>query len=133
MMNDLALALNLVVLGFFLAVMPFLPKERTWVRSLVIIVVLGLWIRYMVWRVTATAPPDLSSGMGLFFFGRSVRRSIYVLQSDSLLVTLSRVSNRSHEADRYEKWLRRCPPNACLPWMSFCPPITKAGNWSSGG
>ncbi len=109
MMNDLALALNLVVLGFFLAVMPFLPKERTWARSLVIIVVLGLWIRYMVWRVTATAPPDLSSGMGLFFL---VALFVEVFMFFSLivfLVTLSRVSNRSHEADRYEKWLRWLP------------------------
>ncbi len=50
MMENLARGLNLAVLGFFLAIVPLLPKDRTWARSLVVLVVLGLWVRYLVWR-----------------------------------------------------------------------------------
>jgi cellulose synthase (UDP-forming) len=109
MMNNLALGLNLAVLGFFLAIVPLLPKDRTWSRSLVIFVVLALWVRYLIWRWTCTAPPELMSGMGLFyFFGLAVEVVIF-LSMVLFFVMLSRSTDRTGEADRYEKWLRSLP------------------------
>jgi cellulose synthase (UDP-forming) len=110
MMDNLAWGLNLAVLGFFWTVVPFLPKERTWARSLVIAVTLALWVRYLVWRVTSTAPSEFTLGTGLYFgFGLAVELVIF-LPMVLFFVTLSRIANRSREADRQERWLRSLPP-----------------------
>jgi cellulose synthase (UDP-forming) len=111
MTENLAWGLNLAVLGFFLAIVPMLPKQRTWARSLVILVVLGLWIRYLVWRLTATAPPDLASGAGLFFAFALAVEGLMFLTMAIFFVTLSRSADRSAEADRHEKWLRSLEPD----------------------
>ena len=110
MMNNLALAFNLGVIGFFLAIVPLLPRERTWSRFLVVCVVLGLWVRYLVWRCTATAPPELASAAGVFFFVALAIEGLMFLCLVIFLTTLSRWADRSQEADRYEKRLRRLPP-----------------------
>jgi cellulose synthase (UDP-forming) len=109
-MDNLALGLNAAVIGFFLAVMPFLPRERTWARSLVVFAVLGLWARYLVWRVTATAPMELMSGLGLFFVAGLVIEIMIFVMMVLFFMTLSRTVNRTHEADRYEQWLRSLDP-----------------------
>ena len=101
-MENLAWASNLAVLAFFLAIVPLLPKQKTWARSLVIALVLALWARYMVWRITGTAPPDLSSGIGLFFLFALAIECLMGLSMVIFLVTLSRTSNRSLEAERYD-------------------------------
>jgi cellulose synthase (UDP-forming) len=108
-MDHLAWGVNLAVLGFFWAAVPFLPKERTWARSLVIAVALFLWVRYLVWRVTSTGPAEFTWGTGLFYgFGLAVEMVIF-LPMLLFFVTISRVANRSREADRQEGWLRSLP------------------------
>jgi cellulose synthase (UDP-forming) len=111
MMESLAWAGNLAVIGFFAAIVPLLPKHKTWARTLVIALVLLLWARYMVWRVTATAPSGLTSGMGLFFLFALGLEMLMCVSMVIFLATLSRTTNRSHEADRHEKRLRALPPD----------------------
>ncbi len=109
MMDNLAWGMNLAVLGFFLGIVPFLPKERTWARTSAIVITLILWVRYLVWRAISTAPPVFTWGAGSFFyFGLAVE---FVIFFPMLLffVTMSRIANRSREADRHEKWLRSLP------------------------
>jgi len=110
MTENLAWGLNLAVLGFFLAIVPMLPKDRTWARSLVILVVLGFWGRYLAWRLTSTAPPHLASGAGLFFLFALAVEGLMFLTMAIFFVTLSRAADRSAEADRHEKWLRSLAP-----------------------
>ena len=103
MMDNLAWGINLAVLGFFLAIVPFLPKHRSWARSLVIVITLGLWVRYLIWRVTATAPLSLASWSGAFFvFALGVEILIF-LSMAIFLTTLCRYADRSREADRHEE------------------------------
>ena len=110
MTENLAWGLNLAVLGIFLVVVPLLPRERTWARSLVVLVVLGLWGRYLMWRITSTAPTELTLGNGLFFSVALVIEILMFLSMALFLVTLCRYINRSPEADRHEKRLRSWAP-----------------------
>jgi cellulose synthase (UDP-forming) len=126
MMNNLALGLNLGVLGFFLAVVPLLPKQRTWARSLVVLIAVGFSIRYLWWRATATAPPNLSSGAGAFFFVGLIVESLMFVTMNIFLLTLCRTVDRSAEADRHEKWLRSLPPER-LPTVDVFLPTYNEG------
>ena len=105
-MDNLAWGINLAVIGFFLACVPCLPKQRTWARSLVVFVTLLMWARYLAWRMTATAPAELRSWGGAFFFcALAIEILIFVNMALSLVI-LCRHADRSSEADRHEKWLR---------------------------
>lgn len=110
MIDNLAWGMNLAVLGLFLGIVPFLPKERSWARSLVIFGTMILWVRYLVWRATATAPEDLGSWSGKFFIFALAVELLIFLSMGIFLVTLCRYADRSREADRHEKWLRSLPP-----------------------
>jgi cellulose synthase (UDP-forming) len=110
MTENLAWGLNLAVLAFFMAVVSFLPRNRTWARSLVVFIVLGLWVRYLVWRITSTAPPAAMSGSSLFFVVALTIELLMFLSMTLFLITLCRYVERSPEADRYEKQLRSLPP-----------------------
>jgi cellulose synthase (UDP-forming) len=110
MMESLAWGLNLAVLAIFFVLVPRLPRERTWARSLLVFVVLGLWCRYLVWRVTSTAPVgQASDGAWLFFAVALIIEILMFLSMTLFLVTLSRYANRSPEADRHEERLRSLP------------------------
>jgi len=110
MTENLAWGLNLAVLGFFVALVPLLPRDRTWARSLVVLMVLGLWGRYLAWRITSTAPLEPASGNGLFFVVALAIEILMFLSMTLFLVTLCRYVDRSPEADRHEKRLRSSPP-----------------------
>ena len=110
MMESLAWGLNLAVLAIFFTLVPRLPRERTWARSLVVLVVLGLWCRYFVWRMTSTTPAEQPSGSWPFFFVALALEMLMFLSMALFLATLCRYVNRSPEADRHEKRLRSLPP-----------------------
>jgi cellulose synthase (UDP-forming) len=103
-------ALSLAVVGFFLAIAPGLPRNKTWARTLVVAVGLAVCLRYLVWRLVATVcPADLVSVEGawiLFLFGFELLAfgNQFILHS-----ILTRVTDRTPEADRYEAELRRTP------------------------
>jgi cellulose synthase (UDP-forming) len=105
-----SLAPSVAVLGFFLAVVPALPRHKTWARTLVIGVGLAVCFRYLVWRLLATVcPADLISVEGawiLFLFGFELLAFANQL---ILFVILTRATDRTPEADRYEAELRRTP------------------------
>jgi cellulose synthase (UDP-forming) len=126
MMENLAWALNLLVIAFFLGVVPLLPKQKTWARSLVVATVLVIWARYIIWRITATAPPDLGSGAGCFYLFALVMECLMCISLVIFLVTLSRTTNRSPDADRYEAWLRASPLER-LPWVDVFLPTYDEG------
>ena len=113
-MDNLAWGMNLIVLGFFVGFVPLLPKARTWARSLVIFATLILWVRYLLWRMTATAPAELGSPSGIFFCLALAVEILIFLSMGIFLVTLCRYADRSGEADRLEQWLRSLP-SRCLP------------------
>jgi cellulose synthase (UDP-forming) len=100
----------LALVGFFLGVAPYLPKNRPWARTLMVAVGLTAALRYLVWRFTDTVwPADLLSAAGmwyLFLYGYEV---LAFLTQLLLHLVLTRVTDRSPEADRYEAELRRTP------------------------
>ena len=102
---------SVAVAGFFLAVAPALPRDKTWARILVIGVGLAVCLRYLAWRLLATVcPADLVSVEGawiLFLFGFELLAFANQL---TLFVILTRATDRTPEADRYEAELRRAPP-----------------------
>lgn len=110
MMEHLAWGANLAVLGFFLAIVPLLPWEKTWARTFVVAVTLIIWLRYLAWRITSTAPPAPSSWSGAFFFVGLAIEILMFVGMVIYLVILCRYSDRSREADRHEHWLRSLPP-----------------------
>jgi cellulose synthase (UDP-forming) len=110
-MTELApFALCLALVGFFLGVAPVLPREKTWARTLVTGIGLVVCLRYLVWRLLVTVcPADLVSLEGawilfLFAFELLAFGNQFILH-----VILTRVSDRTPEADRYEAELRRTP------------------------
>jgi cellulose synthase (UDP-forming) len=111
MTDAVALALNLGVLGLVLAAVPLLPRQRTWARSLVVLFTIGLWVRYLHWRVTVTAPPDLASAEGLYYLLVLAVEGVGFLSFSLFYLTLSRTADRSGEADRHEARLRALPPH----------------------
>ncbi len=112
MIVNLAWATNLAVLGFFLGVVPLLPRERTWTRTLVVSITLACWARYLFWRYTSTAPAEFTFGTGAFFVLALAVETLICVSMVIFLVTLCRAADRSAEADRYEKWLRAQPPES---------------------
>jgi cellulose synthase (UDP-forming) len=99
----------LVIFGFFVGVAPWLPRRRTWARVLVISVALGAAARYLLWRFTQTTPAQGTGAeawyhivLGIEFCGL-LSFSVYCL-------TVSRTTDRSAEADRWEAGLRSLPP-----------------------
>jgi cellulose synthase (UDP-forming) len=100
----------LALAGFFLGVAPHLPKDKPWVRTLMVAIGLSASLRYLIWRFTDTVwPADLLSAQGVWFLCLYSYEVLAFLTQLLLHLVLTRVSNRSPEADRYEAQLRRTP------------------------
>ncbi|HEY7425846.1 MAG TPA: glycosyltransferase [Gemmataceae bacterium] len=98
----------LVLAGFFLVVAPRLPKDKSWARTLMVAIGLGASLRYLVWRFTDTVwPAALFDAQGIWFLSLYSYEALAFLTQLLLHLVLTRVSNRSPEADRYEAELRR--------------------------
>jgi cellulose synthase (UDP-forming) len=100
----------LALAGFFLGVAPRLPKDKPWVRTLMVTVGLTASLRYLIWRFTDTVlPADLLSAAGVWYLCLYGYEVLAFLTQFLLHLVLTRVSNRSPDADRYEAELRRTP------------------------
>jgi cellulose synthase (UDP-forming) len=100
----------LALMGFFLGVAPLLPKDKPWVRTLMVTVGLSASLRYLIWRFTDTVwPYDLRSGEGIWYLCLYGYEVLAFLTQFLLHMVLMRVSNNSPKADRYEAELRRTP------------------------
>ena len=110
MMELVPFAPSVAVAGFFLAVAPALPRHKTWARTLVIGVGLVVCLRYLAWRLLATVcPADLVSLEGAWILFLFAFELVAFGNQFILHVILTRATDRTPEADRYEAELRRTP------------------------
>ncbi|HEV3084862.1 MAG TPA: glycosyltransferase [Gemmataceae bacterium] len=97
---------------FFLVVAPFLPRQRTGARTLMVALGLAVTARYLCWRLFATVwPAELLTFAGfwfLFLYGFEV---VGYVNQFLLYLVLTYVADRSTEADRLEAELRVTPPD----------------------
>lgn len=87
-----------IVLGTFMCMLPWI-KSSDRLRWLPVVIVLGLTVRYVIWRITDTLPPadetaDLALGIVFLFI-----EVLAVLGSLLTLITLMRVRERTSEVD----------------------------------
>lgn len=99
-----ALAGAAVVVGLRLLVLPLLdPKLRQW-RALLLGVTMLLAWRYMIWRFTDTVAPLGWTADAVFSWGFAILEALTVLSSTIAFIILSRVKERSLEADQHRDW-----------------------------
>jgi cellulose synthase (UDP-forming) len=105
----------LALAGFLLGVAPRLPKDKPWARTLMVAIGLSASLRYLIWRFTDTVwPAELLSAAGVWYLSLYGYEVFAFLTQLLLHLVLTRVSNRSPEADRHEARLR-CTPVEQLP------------------
>jgi cellulose synthase/poly-beta-1,6-N-acetylglucosamine synthase-like glycosyltransferase len=103
-------SLSMLVAGFFLCVAPCLPRQQTWARLLIIAIALAVSVRYLVWRLWDTVlPADLASAAGVWYVCVYLVEVISFVNYSIFYLMLSRWKERSSEANRYERALRRRP------------------------
>lgn len=99
-----ALAGAAVVVGLRLLVLPLLdPKLWQW-RALLLGVTMLLAWRYMIWRFTDTVAPLGWTADAVFSWGFAILEALTVLSSTIAFIILSRVKERSLEADQHRDW-----------------------------
>ncbi|MSO75502.1 MAG: glycosyltransferase [Alphaproteobacteria bacterium] len=105
-----AFAPSFVVLGFYIAIAPLLPRERTWARSLVLGIATLVTLRYLDWRLEWTMDFDRATGI------QAAWMLIYLVVEIAAFAEvalghfiLTRRSNRTPEADVHERRLRATP------------------------
>ena len=60
-------AATLAAAGFCLAIIPSLPRQQTWARTLAIVICLLITARYLRWRLVDTVlPADPLTGAGVW-------------------------------------------------------------------
>lgn len=96
-----ALGPGLLVSAFFLILVLNWPRQRTWTRAITCAFVLAVALRYLWWRFDKTVLPQPNDGFDFYWVWFLFAIEILAF-SDILvfLVTMSRYSNRSTEADR---------------------------------
>jgi len=104
-----AFAPGLALLLIAIAILPWLNRNNTLVRSCIVAICLVLGWRYMLWRITDTLPPaelTLDFGLGVLF---TVVELLSMLGASLALVFLTRTCSRSKEADQNIPWLKSLP------------------------
>ncbi len=105
-----ALAGAAVVVGLRLLVLPLLdPKQWQWRVLLLGSAMLLAW-RYMIWRFTDTVAPLGWTADAFFSWGFAILEALTVLSSTFAFFILSRVKERSLEADQHRDWWKPGPP-----------------------
>jgi cellulose synthase (UDP-forming) len=100
-----ALAPGILVVGALLVALPWLSPRDERARTVMVVVLVVLMWRYMFWRWFSTLPvPELSLdfAVGLIFV---VIETLAVLGSTINLMFVSRLKDRSPDADRNLAWL----------------------------
>jgi cellulose synthase (UDP-forming) len=104
-----AIVPSIAVLFLAIAILPWLDRESTVARTGVIAVCLVLGWRYMFWRVFSTLPPvglTLDFALGALFLAVEFLSMLGVSLS---LFFLTRMIDRTGEADRNIAWLKALP------------------------
>ncbi len=102
-----AVAPALIAGAFLFAVLPWVPSTWRLTRIVLTVICGGLLLRYLVWRYQVTLPPisePVNWVVGWAFYIIEVLALTSALLS---LLFLSRVRDRSAEADEHEGWERR--------------------------
>ena len=97
---------GLFVVGICLAVIPFMPREEDWARTLVTGLALIVTLRYMLWCLPATVlPADFGTVDGLWILFCFVIEALALLDMCVFFLLMSRTSDRTPEADAFEAHL----------------------------
>lgn len=100
-----ALQPSFVIIMLAVAVLPWVNRNNTIVRSLVLGICLLLGWRYMAWRLWDTIPPvsqPLNFALGALFVGIEC---LALIGTTITNVYLTRIKDRTREADRNRTWL----------------------------
>ncbi|MBD2771026.1 glycosyltransferase family 2 protein [Iningainema tapete] len=97
-MGEYLLAPTVVLFLIALFVMKVSPQPRTWSRVLVVCILLGLTIRYILWRSLSTL--NVADPLnGVFSLGLFALEMLLLINTTLQLFLLLRVKNRRREAD----------------------------------
>ncbi|WP_299406041.1 cellulose synthase catalytic subunit, partial [Acaryochloris sp. IP29b_bin.148] len=95
--------LAILVLGLLRALLP--TKPPTWIKSLLVILLVFVQIKYLTWRAVNTlvfTGPDTFICLGLFAY-----EGLSIFNSWTNNYLILRSPNRSKEADQYSQWVQR--------------------------
>jgi cellulose synthase (UDP-forming) len=103
----------ILVIGIFLTLVPALPRDRTWARSLIALCGCALLLRYLAWRLGATLEVEGFGTVGRVWVWTCLVTELLVI-CDSLvsLLMMSRWADRTREADVHAERLRTTPAGA---------------------
>lgn len=103
----------LLVLGVCVAILPSLPRQQTWARSLAVAMGMLVAARYLGWRFSETVrPADPTTWGGLWIWTVFLFELAAIFNCAVTYLMLTRTSDHSAEADRHEWRLRRSPASA---------------------
>lgn len=89
----------IITLVIFLLATEFLPKNKTWSRTTVVSILFAMLSAYIVWRFGYT----IHNAWNALCFGIEM---LALTELSQFLLILSRYSNRSIDADNYEKLMK---------------------------
>ncbi|PDT73938.1 cellulose synthase catalytic subunit [Bradyrhizobium sp. C9] len=92
------------IIGLRLTVFPLLNPIKWYWRALLLGTATVLSWRYMAWRFTETLAPLDWTADALFSWGFAMLEALTMLSSTIAFFILSRVKERSAEADQYSEW-----------------------------
>ncbi len=101
------------VVGFCIAIMPALPRQKTWGRTLAVAVGMCTTARYLHWRFVQTVLPTLPSTVeGVWIWVVFLFELASITNFSVTFLMLTRTTNRSKDADRGERRLRSLSADA---------------------
>ncbi|AOO81603.1 glycosyltransferase [Bosea vaviloviae] len=98
-----------VVVGLRLLLLPLLDPRRWYWRALLLGAAMLLAWRYVIWRLTATVAPLAWNVDAVLSWSFALLEALTVLSSTIAFFILSRVKERSSEADRNKGWWQPAP------------------------
>ncbi len=101
-MGEFLLTPTILLFLLGLIIVKAYPEPKGWIRSLVILILLGLIIRYLLWRSLSTL--NLSNPLdGIFSIGLFGLELLVIFSSSLQLFLMLKVKNRQREADRLSR------------------------------
>jgi len=99
-----------IVMGLRLLVLPLLDPTKWYWRALLLSGAMILAWRYMIWRFTETVAPLGWTADAFFSWSFAILEGLTVLSSSIAFFILSRVRERSTEADSHAQWWAPAAP-----------------------
>jgi cellulose synthase/poly-beta-1,6-N-acetylglucosamine synthase-like glycosyltransferase len=99
-----------IIVGLAIAILPWVDRNNPWVRASALGLCMFLSWRYMLWRIFDTLPPadqTLNFAIGVIF---TAIEALSMVGTTLTELFLSRVRDRSPEADRNSAWLANLNP-----------------------